>query len=168
MNDFITKPFEPSELFAVLARWLPDPTQPILAAPAEPGAPVNFDAGLRRCLGRQDLYVRILRRFTESSGPELAALQGWLQGNDAGPLRDMAHSLISTAGTIGADALSQAARALQAALAEGNSIAWAEPVRRLAAEHAAALTAVHGWLRDFEAADAPNKPDLPAGSSASI
>jgi PAS domain S-box-containing protein len=142
MNDFVTKPFEPRELFAVLARWLPEPA----GAPAAADA-VDFELGLERCLGRQALYERILRRFGDTRVDDGEGLRRLLGGGDPGAARELAHTLISTAGTIGAEALSASARALQIAIDEGDRDAWPELAARLQQQHAAVLAAVGDWLR---------------------
>ncbi|MDY0746510.1 Hpt domain-containing protein [Paucibacter sp. R3-3] len=78
--------------------------------------PVSFSLGLHRCVGNAELYRRLLDRFltTRLTVPDdIRSL--WL-GGDLTDSAMMAHSMISTAGTLGATALSEAARALQQAL----------------------------------------------------
>ena len=141
MNDFVTKPFEPRELFAVLARWLPD-VEPVIDAPM-----VNFELGLERCLGRPELYLRVLRRFAESGPIEGAALRDPQIQADPARIRAPAHTLISTAATIGAEGLSAAARALQLALDENEMASVPARIERLLRLHADVLAAVAERLR---------------------
>ena len=124
MTDFITKPFEPRELFAVMAKWLgpppergaaPMPRVEAVAAVAEP-APVAWDVGLRRCLGRKELYDNIVRRFLDTHGGDGTLMRDALARGDRPDAAALAHSLISTAGTVGAETLAEVARSLQQAL----------------------------------------------------
>jgi len=95
------------------ARLNGEPREPEIK---EPDEPVSFSLGLHRCVGNAALYRRLLERFlaTRLSVPE--DIRGlWLDGNLTESAM-MAHSMISTAGTLGATALSEAARALQQAL----------------------------------------------------
>ena len=123
MNDYVTKPVDPAELFAVLAKWLPDaaPEDPAEAVASDPAtAPgISFEIGLQRCMGRTELYGRVLQRFKETRFGDAKALRAALADNDLQRVADIAHSEISTAGAIGAQGLSEAARVIKGALDEG-------------------------------------------------
>jgi two-component system sensor histidine kinase/response regulator len=122
MNDYVTKPFDPAELFSVLANWIG-----IDRAPDRPGAAerddirhgVSFELGLHRCLGRHELYERILGRFLATRLDDARDIRAALDAGDGDRAAGIAHSIISTAGTIGAEGLSDAARALQLAIEAG-------------------------------------------------
>ncbi len=141
MNDFVTKPIEPRELFAVLARWLPkdDP-------PADAVGGIDFDVGLERCLGRPELYDRVLRRYVESRREDAANLRLNLTTNDLASVRALAHTLISTSATIGADALSSLARRLQIAVEEGELETAHGLVGHILHEHAGVLSMARDQL----------------------
>jgi signal transduction histidine kinase/CheY-like chemotaxis protein/HPt (histidine-containing phosphotransfer) domain-containing protein len=155
MNDYVTKPFEPEELFAVLARWISasDSGTAIVAGdeapPADGGAPggVEFALGLRRCLGRTNLYRRIVERFLASRVHDGDALRAALAEGDRERLRLVAHTMTSTAGTLGAQRLSGLARALDGALARN---APTDELHRLvqayAEEHARVVQALREWF----------------------
>jgi CheY-like chemotaxis protein len=118
MNDHVSKPFEPATLFEVLARWLqptPLPLATTAPAPAPAGGAMAFDVGLRRCLGRRELYERLLRRYLEANAGTGAALRQALLRGETGLAASTAHSVVSTAGTVGAEVLAEAARALELA-----------------------------------------------------
>ncbi|MBI5255567.1 MAG: response regulator [Burkholderiales bacterium] len=138
MNDHLTKPFDPEDLFRVLAMALGGPagaapghagadadTPPAHPSPALPSHPpagaavasgVSFALGLDRCLGRADLYRRILRRFLDGRGDPVQQIHHALATGDEALAARIAHTLVSTAGTIGAMGLSEQARALQDAI----------------------------------------------------
>ena len=118
MNEVVIKPFEPNALFAVIARWLDDvaatPAAPAIAI--DPHAAVSFELGLSRCLGRRDLYLRVARRFIDTRANDADKLRGALAGGDDATLAHLAHTTVSTAGTIGAVRLSEVAAQLQEAV----------------------------------------------------
>jgi CheY-like chemotaxis protein len=121
MNDYITKPFEPAELFAVLARWIGPDSAGSLQPPVQPQdgtGGVDFEDGLHRCLGRQELYLRIAERFVASRSEDADDLRDALARRDLGRARELAHTLTSTAGAIGALRLSRLARALERGILE--------------------------------------------------
>jgi CheY-like chemotaxis protein len=121
MNDFITKPFEPSALFDTVARWLPA-LPPHAAAAADPVADtsvLDLDDGLRRCLGRSDLYARILQRFAETRADDVPRLQAAAARGDRAAIGATLHVLMTSAGMVGALPLSVQARALHAQLDHG-------------------------------------------------
>ena len=87
MNDHITKPIDPDELFDVLLRWLPEERSRSATLPTAALSPASIgDAGLapdatqwlrqipaldatdglRRMMGRQEAYVGLLRRFVRT------------------------------------------------------------------------------------------------------
>ena len=109
MNEVIVKPFEPNELFAVIARWLPSPLPAAAAtgaaAAADASTAVSFELGLARCLGRHDAE----------------SLRAAHARGDGETVAHLAHSTISTAGTIGAATLADIATQLQDAQRGGHA-----------------------------------------------
>jgi CheY-like chemotaxis protein/nitrogen-specific signal transduction histidine kinase/HPt (histidine-containing phosphotransfer) domain-containing protein len=151
MNDFVSKPFEPRDLFKVLARWLPrrrpcrsTVTAPAEAAPAGGAAPaVSFELGLHRCMGRRDLYGRVLRSFVECHGDQAQRLHEALQRHETAAAARMAHTLVATAGAIGAESLATAARALEQALIDSRQSGLSGLLAAFTNEHAAVMKALH-------------------------
>ncbi|MBC7994158.1 MAG: response regulator, partial [Rhizobacter sp.] len=138
MNDYVTKPFDPHRLFAVMARWLP------AKAPAgrPEGDAISFELGLKGCLGRTELYDRILRRFVEARADDAAQVQACLASNDGEQIAAIAHTMVSNAGTIGALALSDAARQLQQAVDADERALWPELAQAFSDQHARAMAAL--------------------------
>ena len=122
MNDHIAKPLDIPHLLAVLARWLdvaPVPPVPLTADPA----PVEYDVlrldqALRRLSGNMALYRRLAERFRLEQGDFPARARHMLAKGDRPTLLREAHTLKSTAGTVGAEAVRWAAGQLEAAVAE--------------------------------------------------
>ncbi|MBI5721617.1 MAG: response regulator [Burkholderiales bacterium] len=163
----VAKPLHPAALFGALARCMPQVDGSATAAPAAiaaaPGC-ISFAIGIERCLGRRDLYERIALRFLAQGGASVQGIGEALDRGDRNTAKRLAHSLISTAGTLGAMPLSDGARALYAALAEGADAAEGDVgpggegdrLTVLAAEAARVLEALRAHLHDEgvrEAAD---------------
>jgi two-component system sensor histidine kinase/response regulator len=98
MNEVVTKPFAPAELFGAIATWLrgdgetaPDADP----ATAEDGGPVSFSLGLSRCLGRHDLHRRVLQRFVDTRAQDAVLLREAKAAGDAAALLRLAHTTIS-------------------------------------------------------------------------
>ena len=132
MNDFVTKPIDIKALWRALLRWLPyrsgpgkrpaDP--PGAAQPSElslalagPVEGLDTDLGLRRCLGRPDLYLRLLRQFAEGQDQEARQLQVALEQSNWLVAQRLAHTLKSVAANLGALRLQALADSLERALA---------------------------------------------------
>jgi len=153
MNDHVDKPFEPAQLFEVMLRWMA-PAGPVAAAaplagrPLAPGPVVDFELGLRRCLGRPALYHKILGRYLrqrETSGNEIRAAL------DAGELEAgarNAHTLVSTASMLGAPALAALARELHDAIDLGLPERWRALLGRLEAVQAEVDVEVARYMHD--------------------
>ncbi|MBF0374215.1 MAG: Hpt domain-containing protein, partial [Alphaproteobacteria bacterium] len=124
MNDHVAKPIVVTELLDVLTRWLAAGTG-VAATVAGPAA-VSFDGlsqvldikgALARLEGNAALLDRLLIGFAEQFAETGAALPEL----DPEALERMAHTLTGLAGTIGAQRLAAAARAVEIALREGRS-----------------------------------------------
>ena len=140
MDDFIAKPFDKIELLQLVAKWAlvgakstggpPAPAeQPETETPgsAEAAAPALADAGEaegeplidRAILDQfgedvgQDFLPELLRDFMLDTEERLEKLSGPLDENSADDLGREAHSLKSSAGTVGAVSLSEAAAKIE-------------------------------------------------------
>ncbi len=111
MNDHVTKPFDPKELFRVLLKWL--------GQPVRDAEKVSVASGLAHCMGNEVLYQKLVRRYIEDGSRAHEHIQALLDVGQVQQASDVAHSLVSSAGTVGARALSDVARRLQQALDQG-------------------------------------------------
>jgi signal transduction histidine kinase/DNA-binding response OmpR family regulator len=113
MNAHITKPIDPSELFAalrtVLAGRPPAPT-------VDAGAGIDTDAGLARVAGNRELYRRLLAQFADGWAETAARMTETWSSGDRGQLARMAHSVKGLAGNLGVTGVAEAAQALDLAL----------------------------------------------------
>jgi len=145
MNDHVTKPFEAARLFEVLLKWMPP------AAPPAPG--IAFELGLQRCLGRPKLYRKILDRFATTHVGEPAEIRSALEAGEPERASTIVHNVISTAGTIGAEGLSEAARALQIAIDLGESERWPDLLADYARHHAVVSAQLKTYLDEVATSD---------------
>ena len=154
MNDYVTKPFDPAHLFAVLSKWI-DHAARRLPSPAGSGPTgagglegISFELGLQRCLGRVELYEKVLKRFAANQADDAARIASALESGEPGTASALAHNLVSTAGVIGAEGLSHAARALQIAIKSGDAEHWPALLADLAQQHAAASAQLAAYFAD--------------------
>ncbi len=155
MNDYVTKPFDPKELFAVLAKWLaaePSASEPAPHDDEPPMAAVSFTLGLQRCMGRVELYEKILARFLSARAADPELVQAALVDGDLERASAIAHTMISTAGTLGAEALSEAARALQLGIEAGDIEQLPRLVQAFAICHGEAIMQLRSYLDQHAAA----------------
>ncbi|MEP6505757.1 MAG: response regulator, partial [Betaproteobacteria bacterium] len=153
MNDHVSKPFEPEQLFDVILRWLapaaPERDAAALSGVAGEGgdAVVEFDLGLRRCLGRPELYEKILRRYLAQRASTGNLIRAALDAGDIVGGQRAAHTLISTASMIGASALAELAGAAHDVIEAGQSGQWPALLDRIDALQAEIDAAVAAHLR---------------------
>jgi two-component system, sensor histidine kinase and response regulator len=133
MNDHVTKPIDPEELFDVLLRWLPDRAAQAGEIGGEPARslvparePVldrirGLDTadGLRRLLGRREAYVSLLRRFAIGHVDVMRDIRAALADGRRADAERAAHTLKGVAGSIGAGQLQREAGDVEAALRRG-------------------------------------------------
>jgi len=119
---------------------------------SSPTGGVSIELGLRRCLGKPDLYAKIVRRYL-AQGDEACRIRTALEAGDADRASNGAHSLVSTAGTIGATALSETARALQLAIDAGETARVPALLDVLEQEAAIVDEALREWLAGKAQAD---------------
>ncbi len=131
MNDLLSKPVEPQQLYAVLAKWVQAKgTGGSLNAPekkrespriTETGIPdisgIDTGDGLRRTGGKPAFYVDLLRKFArDTRGTVERMASAWREGRRAEAQR-IVHTLRGQAGSLGAHMLAEAATQVDAALA---------------------------------------------------
>ena len=116
------------------------PQDPLQLAPVLPG--VDTAGALRRLRGNVGQYRRFLDSLVAQYADTAGTLQGQLQQGDWAGAHRYIHSLKGLAAAIGADALTQAAQALEAALKHRDSAGLPALRQQLAAPLAALLDAI--------------------------
>ncbi|TRZ67938.1 MAG: response regulator, partial [Rhodocyclaceae bacterium] len=128
MQDFVTKPIEPDELFGALLRWIkprhppthqaPLATQEAAADGELPGDVAGLDVanGLRRVLGKKSLYLSMLRKFVAGQKGAPDEIRAALAADDSATAERLAHTAKGVAGNIGATEVQQHAAVPEAVL----------------------------------------------------
>jgi len=119
MNDHLSKPLEPSVLRELLNQWLPRPARSFVPPTAESiiagidiadlDLEIDLSAGLERCSGNKQLYLKLLKNFGDKYNTELH-----LEGLEFEELADLSHSIKGSAGSLGLTRLASAAAELEA------------------------------------------------------
>jgi CheY-like chemotaxis protein len=174
MNDHISKPIDPGNLFETVGRFFQPATQPTApAADTTPShAPVaesgddlsnvpglDIKDGLSRVAGNRKLYLKLLRQFTEQQGPAVGQIDSALAAGDASLAERLAHTLKGVAGNIGARLVHSAAGALEKLIRERAESQALEPAKL---QVAAVLDPLVAQLRAALASSALVVPGAPA------
>ena len=140
MNDHIGKPIDPESLYRAVARWgikkgtgaLPPPVAPSATPPAPapvtrllPAAIEGLDmaAGLHRVADKPVIYLKLLRMFVGGQAQAAQIVRRALAEGDSELALHTVHTTRGVAGNIGANALADAARALEKLLRAGAAAA---------------------------------------------
>ena len=164
MNDFVTKPVDPDDLYRMLLKWLPKCDTPATAASrASPDDKagelqrqlasidgLDLAHGLAMALNRLPFYVRLLSMFVERHRGDPELLRHHAERNDRVVIQRMAHVLKGAAGNIGAPAIGELAKAIMAAEYQGQHANIADLALTLADALETLLDALDGVLEGNE------------------
>lgn len=176
MNDYIAKPFDPNQLFAVLLKWLAPESAQAQKTAAPKQAPVekpsgtplteskalDVPAGLRHVMGNEELYLQLLHKFSENQRGALRGIQEALKADDRETAVRLAHTLKGLCGSIGADVLQAKAEALERRLKDGANES------DLADELCEAESILSAVVMEAERLQKGPAPELSAGQTAPV
>jgi two-component system sensor histidine kinase/response regulator len=132
MNDFLIKPIDPEDMWAMLLRWVRASRIKVSPAPA-PAAPAAQSAadgvpsgipgldtalGLSRMMNKKPLYLAMLRRYVAGQRDVPADIRAALGKGDAATAERLAHTTKAVSGNVGATLVQERATALEHALRE--------------------------------------------------
>jgi len=176
MNDHITKPIDPEQLFRALLTWiaperLAGRVAPVLLADsATPQPPVllpavagvDWDAALAGVNCQQARLLKRVRSFVQEYRSAPRQMLDGLAGGEHGVLLQLAHNLKSSAAYVGAHSVAQAAGQLETGLRAGDTAAPAALVPGLAAALDTVLDGFDGLVSPRVLRADPTPAALPA------
>lgn len=127
MNDYVSKPIDPEQLFAVLAKWLPgwgnalsskDQHSPPISSPATSRLPdyvsgVDIKTGLKRVNGNDALYTKLLFDFQEKYEQAVVTIQQAFKQDDLETTVRLVHTLKGIAGNLSITKVFETARDIE-------------------------------------------------------
>ena len=133
MNDHVTKPIDPDELFSTLVRWIKPGEREVSESVCElliakkevedilpselPG--ISIASGLGRVGGNKQLYAKLLCKFKEGQESAVEQIKAALQSGDVETAARLAHTVKGVSGNLGGESLYRAAAELEKAIKEG-------------------------------------------------
>jgi two-component system sensor histidine kinase/response regulator len=133
MNDHVTKPINPDELFSTLVRWIKPGEREVSESVCEslvgkkdvkailpselPG--ISIASGLERVGGNKQLYAKLLCKFKEGQENAVEQIMAALQSGDVETAARLAHTAKGVSGNLGGESLYRAAADLEKAIKEG-------------------------------------------------
>jgi CheY-like chemotaxis protein len=159
MNDHVSKPIDPDNLFSTLLRWAkPRPSKAVDSQPPPTPAKaadevvlpeiagVNRADGLKRVAGNRRLYRDLLGQFATKQGDAATQISAALESGDRQLAERIAHTVKGVAGNIGITDVQSAAQKLEKAIREAQDTVPAllnDFARLIGAEVQAITRALH-------------------------
>ncbi|MCF7818913.1 MAG: response regulator, partial [Kiritimatiellales bacterium] len=149
MVDHITKPIDPDTFYKTLEKWggprrdaagrrpanadfpaaqaAPAVTPAATSAAPADGLPeaipgLDIAGGLKRTAGNRKLYLSLLKKYCAGQADAVERIRAALTADDRATAERDAHTLKGVSGNIGADAVQEIAKRLEAAIKAGTAI----------------------------------------------
>ena len=132
MNDHISKPVDPDDLCGILLKWLTQayqetalkghaghtagPTGQTAVSVLSEVAGLDIGQGLRSLGGKQEVYLRILRKFAANHSEDVATLRCMLERQEFQEAIRIAHTLKGASASVGVTGVQSLATRLEADL----------------------------------------------------
>jgi signal transduction histidine kinase/CheY-like chemotaxis protein/CHASE3 domain sensor protein len=174
MNDHVSKPIEPANLYETVGRFYKPATTPHAATEGKtavespsretnstiPSIPdLDTRNGLIRVAGNHELYLKLLRQFVEQQGPAVGQITAAVARGDSALAERFAHTLKGVAGNIGATSVQSAAGVVENLLHSKGTISESSAAIQRLAEH------IDPLLEQLQSALAPLPPDVSKASA---
>ena len=169
MNDHITKPIDPDEVYRTLARWIPEDKQVICETGPEkklsspdtirmeyPG--LNIQKGLQLINGKTDLYVRLLDKFLEKHAHVAEELKETLLAQNIDDAILCVHSMKGITGNLGAEDCHNLTSEMEESLKRDRTLADSM-LEQFALTHQELLESIREALGQFDDGQGEQKTD---------
>ena len=168
MNAHLAKPIRPERLYGVLTQWIgpvqssPATTQEEAPIPIPEIPGIDPQDGLKHVAGNRVIYIRLLVRFRDEYAQIAKKIDKALGKGDLKTAEQLTHPITRVAEQIGANALHQAAKALEHAIKHGKP-SEQKPLKRAFNK---ALTPLLKALEEVEEVERPPAMPPPVENSA--
>ncbi len=129
MNDMVTKPIDPDEMFGVMVKWVKPSTQSSVRSsqsakkmeetvkiPEIPG--LNIENALGRMNNKRKLYLSILEKFYTNNQNFISEIKASLEKEDYETAQRLIHTIKGVCGNISADSLHENTKLVEASIRE--------------------------------------------------
>ncbi|MCX5752943.1 MAG: ATP-binding protein, partial [Candidatus Krumholzibacteria bacterium] len=157
MDDYLSKPLDPTVLIALIDRWLnrstPAPQTaggaPSRLAPREPDdVAVDYDALVERCMGNVPLAQRLVAKFRTQVEADLDALRAAIASGNVEQTAFHAHRMKGAAANLSAEGIRNAAAIIESKAKSGDMTDVAQKLDALDAQ-------IH-HLREYASPEQPS------------
>lgn len=143
MNNYVSKPFEPEQLIETIlsmvkprfeAASAPEQPKPVIPEEQPLAGVLDMESGIRRIGGDKNIYRLILQEFLKENRMVGLEMKKAIDAGEYAQAAQIAHKIKSSAGSIGAESMREAAAELQKALQEtrqGGILAWQDRFRSI-------------------------------------
>jgi two-component system sensor histidine kinase/response regulator len=131
MNDHVAKPISPKHLYSTLLRWIPHGERPAPAPPRQDNTPtdlekiviesIDISSGLRSAGGNGELYIDLLRKFSDRQKDCARHIRQALGNSDHESALMIVHTIKGLSGSIGALRFQKTCEQLETAIHEERS-----------------------------------------------
>jgi signal transduction histidine kinase/AmiR/NasT family two-component response regulator/HPt (histidine-containing phosphotransfer) domain-containing protein len=142
MNDYVSKPIDPNQLFSTLLKWIPHREPDITKVKNEASIKTSPDdlgivipgldtsIGLGRVLGKKKSYVNLLKKYVLGQKDTIIQIEKMISDGDRFSAERLAHTLKSVSGTIGAVVIQEKAASLEESIRKAVSSDILNPIMR--------------------------------------
>jgi CheY-like chemotaxis protein len=173
MNDYITKPINPGELFTTLLKWIKPGQRELPGVTEARSLPkdetdtlpdqlfgIDINAGLQRVGGNPKLLRKLLGEFYIDHGGDISAIHDALEQGDNDTAQRLAHTINGVAAAIGASKLNIKANDLESAIKQGQLDNVTELVEQLSLAMSPVLEGLSALAPTTEEAVSVEKVEL--------
>ncbi len=154
MNDYITKPINPDELFSTLLKWIKPGVRKVLSEPAKEKTDNDLEqiptiqgidavSGLKRVGNNRKLYKNLLYKFKRDFANSPQELRTMAARRDWDTSQLLAHTVKGVAGNIGAKGIGKSAADLERILRDRDLKSLAEKLRIFEADLALIVSSIN-------------------------